>query len=952
MSNFMKLIFFQILFVLFLLCGIGNASVLAQHRTNLNIYLKGVVEDPERQQEQFHLFVKGDVSQIKARTIALGGVFKYRFRNYAAVMLPVPAIPDLVDEPYVTGVAASMDKGQVLSNQSAINNNVVIAQNGQAPLLQGYDGKGVLLGLIDTGIDFNHPDFQDSLGKTRIIQIWDHSMSGNPSKIPSYGYGQIYDSVEINAGTCPHVDDPNWFGHGSNVSGIAAGNGLATGDYKGVAPESELIIVRSNFSAGNWTATIADAVDYIFRKADSLGRPVVINASLGTYSGSHDGFDPPAQLIDSLLEEKPGRVMVAAAGNSGNWDPYHLGYTVTSDTNFTWFEYNPNPGLPYGAVFFEVYADTQNLNQVQFALGADKVNGGYGFLGRTAFDNVQNRLNILTNDTIWNNGNRLARVQTYAYLTDGGVYVLQVVVRPDSLQYNYRFETTGSGRFDVWSATWTGHSNMLHLNLPDANTYPEMTKYKAPDLFKSIVSSWACSDNVITVANYINQDSYLDVDGNLQTFPDPAGTISDDSSWGPNRQETQKPDIAAPGGMTLASGKLDHLANLLANVNLRPRVGLGGFHYRNGGTSMAAPGVAGIAALYLQKCPQASFSEIKQAITGSASTDAFTGTVPNERWGAGKADGFQALVQSNFQTTLSTAGNALGFCVGDSLQLFANGGFSVHEWSNGTTTNSTFATTPGTYSALVLNNSGCTGTTDTINLTEFSLPASPTVAAAGPTQFCDGESVDLSVPGNFQVYDWTNGDNSATASVGDSGWHKVLVTDINGCQNYSDSVYLSFLPQPTVPLVQWAQSVLSTGTYLSYQWYYNSFPIAGATSDSLIPTQSGAYFVQVTNAEGCSSNSVVTDVFLTGIQSNLGSAVTIYPNPVTDEMVIQLNSQTQGLFQLELTDLLGNRLPGWQEQLPGATQQVVWNLGELAAGIYLLHFRQGAEYSIQKVVIQ
>ncbi len=927
-------------------------GALAQSTTNLDLYLQGVVANPEMQTTDIHLFVQGDVNRIQSRTEALGGVFKYRFRNYAAILLPVPALPQLADEPYVSRVVASMGKGQPLNNQSAINNNVVIVQNGQAPLLQGYDGKGVLMGLIDTGIDFNHPDFQDSLGNTRVIQIWDHTVTGNPAKTPSYGYGQIYDSTEINAGTCPHVDDPGWFGHGSNVSGIAAGNGRAVGDYKGVAPESEMIIVRSNFAAANWTATIADAVDYIFRKADSLGRPVVINASLGTYYGSHDGFDPPAQMIDSLLEAKPGRVMVAAAGNSGNWVPYHLGYDVTSDTNFTWFEYNPNPGLPYGAVFFEIFADTQDFNQVSFALAADQVVGGYAFRGRTAFDGIQNRLNTTFNDSIMYNGARVASIQTFAFVGDGGVYRFQIVIRPDSTQYNFRLETTGSGRFDVWSDTWTGHSHMVDTALPDAATYPPIVNYKRPDLFKTLVSSWTCSDHVITVGNYINRDQYLDVDSNLQTFPDPAGTISDDSSWGPNRQNGQKPDIAAPGGMTLASGKLDHLANLLANTSFRSRVGLGGFHYRNGGTSMAAPGVAGIAALYLQKCPQATYAEVKQAIVNSAKVDAFTGGVPNERWGAGKADGFQALLQSQFQPQLTTASGSHNVCTGDTLELFAGANFTVEEAYNGTQLIAPLVTNQGAFHALVANSSGCLAWSDTLVVTETNPPAMPAVQTGGATAFCEGDTFQMSVPNTFSAYAWTNGDTIAVTGIVDTGWHSVEVTDANGCTVSSDSVQLSFHPTPPVPVVQWNTPVLSTGNFAGYQWYFNSFPLSGATDSVLTVSQSGVYFVEVSNLEGCSSNSSIVDVFFTGIATTQNQDLVWFPNPVRDEMQIHLQSQSRESIELQLWDVLGNRLPGWSQQYSAGTKQITWNLGGLPSGVYLLAVQQGLNYSTHKVVIQ
>ncbi len=87
---------------------------------------------------------------------------------------------------------------------------------------------------------------------------------------------------------------------------MAASNGLANGTNKGFAPESDLIIVETDFNqtVNNWKLTIADACDYIFKVADSLGKPAVINLSLGDYYGTHDATDPAAELIETLLDEK------------------------------------------------------------------------------------------------------------------------------------------------------------------------------------------------------------------------------------------------------------------------------------------------------------------------------------------------------------------------------------------------------------------------------------------------------------------------------------------------------------------------------------------------------------------------------------------------------------------------------------------------------------------------
>ena len=166
---------------------------------------------------------------------------------------------------------------------------------------------------FEDGIELDHPDFQFEDGTTRVLSLWDHRQpEDDPFRVPEpYGYGQEWNSEDINLEITGH--EGTFFGHGSNVAGIAAGNANATGELTGVAPNADLIVVQTNFDLPNWTSTIADAIEFIFDKADELGKPVVVNLSLGTYSGSRDGLDASALRIDEMVQEQPGRVVVSAA---------------------------------------------------------------------------------------------------------------------------------------------------------------------------------------------------------------------------------------------------------------------------------------------------------------------------------------------------------------------------------------------------------------------------------------------------------------------------------------------------------------------------------------------------------------------------------------------------------------------------------------------------------------
>ena len=225
---------------------------------------------------------------------------------------------------------------RALTDSALVHHKGDLVHSGFGGLDTSYTGKGVIIGIIDQGIDYNHPDFKKLDGSTRVLRYWDHTVNdeNHPNYFSFYDKGILWDSAAINNGTCTSLEVST--AHGSTVTGMAASNGLANGTNKGFAPQADLIIVESDFNqqTNNWKLSIADACDYIFKVADSLGKPAVINLSLGDYYGSHDASDPAAELINFLLDEKEGRIVVSAAGNSGQSGPYHVGADVTEDTSF------------------------------------------------------------------------------------------------------------------------------------------------------------------------------------------------------------------------------------------------------------------------------------------------------------------------------------------------------------------------------------------------------------------------------------------------------------------------------------------------------------------------------------------------------------------------------------------------------------------------------------------
>jgi len=787
----------KVVITLFLALFSLTITTAQESRTLINIQLDEFLKT-QSENSLVHLLIKANHPEIEEDLMSLGGRVKVKSGLNYSIVIPTNEIRAFARSENLLQIDFSLATGHLMSDTMLINNNVVGIHNASPPLSQKYDGEGVILGIIDSGIDFNHPDFKDSLGNTRILAIWDQNLATNSNTPVRYGYGQAFDSANINSNNCPHDDPANHFGHGSMVAGAAASNGLATGNYKGVAPKANLVVVASNFGSSNFLASIADATDYIYRIADSLGQPCVINASLGTYVGSHDGKDVAAQIIDGLIKAKRGQAFVAANGNAGD-QKFHLGYQVTSDTNFTWFKPAPNPFNPY--VHFRIYADSIDFVNVRYSIGADQTVPATKFRGRIPFRSINGNLNTYLYDTIFSPSNNsvITEIRTYAEKVDG-VYMLEVFMnRPDSLNYNYRFETTGSGKFDCWSSnSLMPSSDMISSNLPSSTSFPSIVNYKRPDTLQTMVSSFTCLPSVISVGNYQNRKKYRAVNNTIQTMQGTPGRISVKSSLGPNRLGVTKPDISASGDYTLASGRI---ATMQTTISSDPsKISADSMHMRNGGTSMASPVVAGIAALYLQKCPTASYAEINQAIINHAKSDVFTGVVPNYSYGFGKVDGFNILINSIQKPQISPI-TTQNLCIGDTTLLFLNSSnYSKFRWSNADTTSFTTIFQSGKYAVQVTNIQGCNSHSDSIQLIFNPTPPKPQLLQNKDTLYSTTSGHYNWYKDGFKI----NGAIDSFLVVYQNGnyWNKLIDLQTS-CGSFSDSVYYSItsLASVNVPTI-------------------------------------------------------------------------------------------------------------------------------------------------------
>lgn len=491
----------------------------------------------------------------------------------------------------------------------------------------GLDGRGVVVGILDTGVDVQHPDFRDANGKTRIAWLLrrEAPLGRHPELEARFGctdHAQspcaIYAAADldelIQAGAAPGDEG----GHGSHVAGIAAGNGGTSVTekprYVGVAPAATLVVAAPS-SEGFSDPDILNAARFIFDRADALGLPAVVNASLGSSFGPHDGTSELERGLAAMVgDSEPGRALVVAAGNDGQLyagpggeGPYGIHTEVTVSpygitrvpivapqgagalvgAGFVWLTFDPDDELEVGL------EGPGDVSIPLIATGDDRGHRGEGMLAGV--------INGVVGDGYLPAGTRGAIV-SFSGSWDARDEIA-VLLR-------------GKGHARLWLTATGDAASVGGTGL----VFPRARK-------SGTIAVPASHPDLIAVGCTVNRRGWPMLEGSLLVMSElEPDDVCSFSAAGPNARGGMKPDLVAPGMNVVSAMARDVDPRTSSAAIFQAPTCPGGKKYCyvvderhavSSGTSMSAPQVAGAIALLLQRDPSLTQRELLRILQGS-----------------------------------------------------------------------------------------------------------------------------------------------------------------------------------------------------------------------------------------------------------------------------------------------------------------------------------------------
>ena len=613
--------------------------------------------------EMVDAFIDIESTAVISRLKAHGVKVNCEFDGFVTALIPVNKLTEISRLPGVSDVEISRMVQLCTDTTLRVTHAGEVINGTEYGLPQGYDGTGVIIGIIDNGFDYQHIAFRsaEDTTRSRIVRVYDpENTTGHPVVIGENTLdGSVFMGDQIDTLTSDGTST-----HGTHTASIAAG--MHVNGYGGMAPNADIVMCVCRYLNLNIPETeVANSMKYIYSYADSVGKPCVISVSVSTAHGPHDGSDRLSKAVAQMTG--PGHIFVIAAGNTGGGFKYSTGkgrskkpFNMLLGSVQTNSQINTDEFYYLNGIFFDSWVRQKSVRPYP------KVH---------IFDNFTKRI-VWESELITSykkvNASEISQYYTPDYSVDTTGYITVLVSTGSSSKYQiqcyaqnlktneYTVDETGKRRsrymvglsiyppsvknprlsdsiqVDSWVVNgYRGrYHDVVYFDRVIENGDTTTDIYDGYDAFYAwprddcSIGSYAVHDSIISAGSYVGRNSWYSWNNGFVMYDNSAtiGNYYSITSYevegvGPTGKAL--PTVTAPGVNVVAAASRYSNYNNTWHPQLVMRY-KGNTWCTMSGTSMASPTVAGIIAQWLQINPELSPSDVKNIIVQTAIKDSFT----------------------------------------------------------------------------------------------------------------------------------------------------------------------------------------------------------------------------------------------------------------------------------------------------------------------------------------
>ena len=562
---------------------------------------------------------------------ALGTIIMRQRNEFLLACLPLDSLDAISRLPLVNRMCLSapmsktMDKAIVMTGVNKLHNGI--------DLPQSYNGEGVVVGISDIGFDHTHPAFSD--GRLKKLVAYDelHAL-----KYDMQGEDEI----------AKWTTDNNLEWHASHVAGILAGN-YQGNPYRGVATGSDIVITTSSLYDMAILAGVEDIIDY----AKSIGKPAVVNLSLGNYVGAHDGTSLNNQYLELLGEEA---IICLSAGNEGKKKAYISYNIVNEGDELKTFVYD-NPDINGKELKGDIDIWSSDTTKLSIAM--------------TIYDRITKRF-VYTSPYLnaQDGGTASMNIATSSLLREGDVAIPISEEELTGIVSMYSALNLENSRFNVYATVDVKNKHLDESGLLGrycigfiikgaVGTHIDAYANSSRVIFNGLgidgfltgnptrsISDFACGKNIIAVGACNSRNETPQVDESIATYNFNINNVANFSGYGTLEDGRKLPHFCAPGNMIVApiSSWFTAMCNekTLQAMAAKETINNKDYYWVSEcGTSMASPHAVGIIACWLQADSSLTVHDVIE-IAQSTSNTSYS-DIADPKWGAGNIDAYKGL---------------------------------------------------------------------------------------------------------------------------------------------------------------------------------------------------------------------------------------------------------------------------------------------------------------------